>query len=162
MQDQSRTICRETLQAVLQTKEGALPRETVRRPGAHVRWIDGLRNIANVLTKHNAEKETLREFLRTGMLTLQQSEQNKQVKEKQREARQATAKAQREDRSLHNQLRKERKKLSAETRAKIHPMPHQKKIRECEDSPWSSRLDPGWCKHRSRLERPTVSPVRLK
>lgn len=93
--------------------EGALLRETVRRPGAQVRWIDGLQNIAKVLTKHNAEKETLREFLRTGLLTLQQSEQNKQLKEKQREARQARAKAKREDRSLRDQLRKERKKLSA-------------------------------------------------
>ena len=31
--------------------EGALLRETVRRPGAHVKWIDGMQNIANVVTK---------------------------------------------------------------------------------------------------------------
>ena len=37
--------------------EGALLRETVRQPNALVRWIDGVQNIANVLTKANAEKE---------------------------------------------------------------------------------------------------------
>lgn len=44
--------------------EGALLRETVKQPNAYVRWIDGMQNIANVLTKANAEKDTLREFLR--------------------------------------------------------------------------------------------------
>ena len=37
--------------------EGALLRETVRRDGAYVKWIDGQQNIANVLTKANAEKD---------------------------------------------------------------------------------------------------------
>ena len=60
--------------------EGALLRETVRQPGASVRWIDGQQNMANVLTKNNAEKETLRTFLRDGMIGLTQSEANAKLK----------------------------------------------------------------------------------
>ena len=67
--------------------EGALLRETVRRDNAHTRWIDGMQNIANVLTKSNAEKETLKEFLRTGLMSLVQTEKNKEIKEKKREER---------------------------------------------------------------------------
>lgn len=66
----------------IESIEGALLRETVRKPNSHVRWIDGVQNIANVLTKSNAEKDTLREFLRSGMLWLVQTEANKQIKER--------------------------------------------------------------------------------
>ena len=69
--------------------EGALLRETVRKPKADVRWIDGMQNIANVLTKHNAEKDTLREFLRTGQMSLTQTEANQKLKEKRRQERQS-------------------------------------------------------------------------
>ncbi|CAK9086452.1 Retrovirus-related Pol polyprotein from transposon RE1 (Retro element 1) (AtRE1) [Includes: Protease RE1 [Durusdinium trenchii] len=62
--------------------EGALLREIVRQPQAFVRWIDGMQNVANVLTKSGAEKDTLREFLREGMMSLVQSEANKKIKEK--------------------------------------------------------------------------------
>ena len=68
--------------------EGALLRETVRRPGASTHWIDGAQNIANVLTKANAEKDTLREFLRTGMMTFAQTKENAELKEKKRLERQ--------------------------------------------------------------------------
>ncbi|CAE7892999.1 RE1, partial [Symbiodinium sp. KB8] len=44
--------------------EGALLRETVKRPRAHVRWTDGIQNIADVLTKANADKEVLRQYLK--------------------------------------------------------------------------------------------------
>lgn len=71
--------------------EGALLRETVRQPGASVRWVDGMQNIANVLTKANAEKETLKEFLRDGVMTLVQSESNKILKERKRLQRQKRA-----------------------------------------------------------------------
>lgn len=64
--------------------EDALLRETVRQPGASVRWVDGMQNIANVLTKANAEEETLKEFLRDGVMTLVQSESNKILKERKR------------------------------------------------------------------------------
>lgn len=47
-----------------------------------------MQNIANVLTKANAEKETLREFLRDSMLTLAQSESNKIRKGRKRQQRQ--------------------------------------------------------------------------
>ena len=69
--------------------EGALLRETVRQPNAWVRWIDGMQNIANVLTKANTDKTVLQEFLRSGMMTLVQTEENKQLKEKKRLQRQA-------------------------------------------------------------------------
>ncbi|CAE7413384.1 RE2, partial [Symbiodinium necroappetens] len=67
--------------------EGALLRETVRQPGASVRWIDGQQNISDVLTKSGADKEGLKDFLRTGMLGLTQSEANRQLKAKQQEQR---------------------------------------------------------------------------
>ncbi|CAE7262427.1 RE1, partial [Symbiodinium necroappetens] len=69
--------------------EGALLRETVRKDNAHVKWIDGQQNIANVLTKKaNAEKDTLKEFLRTGLMSLVQTEANQWLKERKREERQ--------------------------------------------------------------------------
>ena len=68
--------------------EGALLRETVRKPRSHVRWIDGQQNIANVLTKAGAEKDTLRAFLRDGILSLSQTEENQRLKERKRQERQ--------------------------------------------------------------------------
>ena len=56
--------------------EDALLRETVRQPNASVRWIDGMQN------KSNAEKDSLRESLRTGITSLVQTEKNKALKEK--------------------------------------------------------------------------------
>ena len=60
--------------------EGALLRETIRRPNAFTPWIDGLQNFADVLTKAGADKAVLYEFMRSGMIGLVQTEQNKQVK----------------------------------------------------------------------------------
>ena len=90
--------------------EGALLRETCRKPRSHVKWIDGLQNIANVLTKHNAEKDTLRQFLRDGMMSLQQTEENRKLKEKQREARQKRSQVKRDDTSLKDAQKAERRK----------------------------------------------------
>ncbi|CAE7206636.1 unnamed protein product [Symbiodinium sp. CCMP2456] len=67
--------------------EGALLRETVRQPGADVKWIDGQQNMSNVLTKSGADKEGLKEFLRTGLIGLTQSEANRKLKAKQQEQR---------------------------------------------------------------------------
>ena len=95
--------------------EGALLRETVRRHGASVRWIDGMQNIADVLTKENAEKDTLREFMRTGRLSLVQTEANKQIKEKKRMERQKRRVKQSDDKEdVNQQLRRERQKKLAE------------------------------------------------
>ncbi|CAE7264918.1 GIP, partial [Symbiodinium necroappetens] len=68
--------------------EGALLRETVKRPRAHVRWIDGIQNIADVLIKANADKEVLRQYLKDGIICLSQTEANFQLKEKKRFERQ--------------------------------------------------------------------------
>ena len=67
--------------------EGALLRETVRQENAEVLWVDGAQNVANVLTKHGAEKDTLREFLRTGVMSLSQTPENAALKERKREER---------------------------------------------------------------------------
>ena len=72
--------------------EGALLRETLRRPGAEVRWIDGEQNLADILTKRRVDKGLLMEFMRTGLLSLVQTEANKELKEKKRAQRQARKK----------------------------------------------------------------------
>lgn len=68
--------------------EGALLRETVRQEGAMVRWIDGLQNIADVLTKALTDKSCLKKFLRDGIISLVQTEENQALKEKKRGDRQ--------------------------------------------------------------------------
>ena len=67
-------------------------RETLRRPGAEVRWIDGEQNLADILTKRRVDKGLLMEFMRTGLLSLVQTEANKELKEKKRAQRQARKK----------------------------------------------------------------------
>ena len=68
--------------------EGALLRETVRKPKSHVRWVDGQQNLANVLTKAGADKTILHQFLRDGLISLVQTEENRLLKEKKRLERQ--------------------------------------------------------------------------
>ena len=36
--------------------QGAFLKETMRRPNAYIRWIDGLQNIADILTKAATKK----------------------------------------------------------------------------------------------------------
>ena len=69
--------------------EGALLRETVRKEGADVRWIDGQQNMANVLTKVNTDKTILNQFLRDGLFSLIQTDANRQQKLKQQIQRKA-------------------------------------------------------------------------
>ena len=97
--------------------EGALLRETVRQDGAHVRWIDGMQNIADVLTKMGADKTMLREFLRTGKLSLVQNELNRQLKEKKRTERQNRKKVKAEDGQKEERQKLRRQKLAAEVKA---------------------------------------------
>ena len=68
--------------------EGALLRETVKKPGAFVRWIDGIQNIADVLTKAGADKTLLHEFMKTAKLCLVQTDQNRALKEQKQRERQ--------------------------------------------------------------------------
>ena len=65
--------------------EGALLRETVRQPNASVRWRDGMQNFADLLTKANGSKDILKRFLRDGLLSFVQTDENKQLKEQKRE-----------------------------------------------------------------------------
>ena len=62
--------------------EAALLRETVCQSNADVRWLDGQLNISNVLTKANAEKETLREFLKAGKTTLKAKDKKRKQRQK--------------------------------------------------------------------------------
>ena len=66
---------------------GALLRETVRKPNAHVRWIDREQNMADVLTEANRDKTGLKTLLREGHLCLVQTEANKQSEELKRTQR---------------------------------------------------------------------------
>ena len=89
--------------------EGALLRETVRRPNASVKWIDGMQNIADVLTKLSADKSVLRAFLQDGKLCLVQTDENKALKEKKQQDRQRRNKVKRENTSLKDAMRKSRR-----------------------------------------------------
>ena len=77
--------------------EGALLRETVRRPGAEVKWIDGEQNLADILTKPRVDRALLMEYMRTGMLSLVQTEANRKSKEKKRAQRSARKKVVKSD-----------------------------------------------------------------
>ena len=95
--------------------EGALLRETVRRENAHVRWIDGMQNVADVLTKSNADKDILKAFLKDGMMSLVQTEANKVLKEKKRGERQRRHQSNREDEEavrLKQEQKEERKRAA--------------------------------------------------
>ena len=93
--------------------EAALLRETVKKEGAYVKWIDGMQNIADVLTKANAEKDTLKEFLKTGRMSLVQTEANVRIKEKKQAERQRR-KAKQSETGVKEQAKIERKERAAE------------------------------------------------
>ena len=67
-------------------------------------------SLVHTSSGHNAEKDTLRAFLKDGMMSLQQTEQNKLLKEKQRQARQKRAQVKRDDTALKEQKKLERRK----------------------------------------------------
>ena len=96
--------------------EGALLRETAKKPRASVRWIDGMQNIADVLTKSGVEKAALHEFLRTGTLSLTQTQQNRQLKERKKLERQKRNQVRSEEKESKKQLQsaERRRTLAAE------------------------------------------------
>ena len=96
--------------------EGALLREAVRRPNAYVRWIDGLQNIADVLTKAGTDKTVLHEFLRTGNIGLVQTEQNRKVKEQKQLERQRRKQVKQLDDGKQVRAAERRAKVAAEVR----------------------------------------------
>ena len=63
-------------------------RETGRKENPDVRWIDGRQSMANVLTKMNTDKAALSQFLRDGLFSLTQTEENRKQKLKQQLQRQ--------------------------------------------------------------------------
>ncbi len=67
--------------------EGALLRETLARPNAHLRWLDGSQNVADVLTKMTVDEAYFHKFIRTGTWTLTQDPAAAAAKEIKRTAR---------------------------------------------------------------------------
>ena len=100
--------------------EGALLRETVKRPGASVRWIDGMQNIADVLTKANVDKSLLHQFIKSGRLSLIQTEQNRALKEKKQQER-LNRKVKKDDSGFKQMARDARKAQVAAEVAKEPP-----------------------------------------
>jgi hypothetical protein len=108
--------------------EGALLRETVRRPGAFVRWIDGEQNIADILTKARADQTTLFQYLRDGLICLTQTEANRKSKEQKRQQRNSRKKVLRED-PMKQKVRDDRIKQLASEMSKL-----QDSSDECEQA----------------------------
>jgi len=79
--------------------EGALLKEALRQPNTFLRWIDGLQNIADILTKEGADLEYFRLFLRTGTFTLVQDLIAERIKEKKRAQRASRREKQKVDKS---------------------------------------------------------------
>ncbi|CAK0840099.1 unnamed protein product [Prorocentrum cordatum] len=52
--------------------EGALLKEALRQPNATLRRVDGLQNLADILTKEGVDLEYFRHYLRTNQITIQQ------------------------------------------------------------------------------------------
>ena len=64
--------------------EGALLREAVRLPLASIRWIDGVQNIADILTKQGADKTYFRRVLLSSQMCLTQDEESARLKAQKR------------------------------------------------------------------------------
>jgi hypothetical protein len=86
--------------------EGALLKEALRQPNAHLRWIDGLQNIADILTKEGADLEYFRSFLRTGTFSLVQDPTAAKIKERKRAQRASRREKQVVDKSGAQQQRR--------------------------------------------------------
>ena len=69
-----------------------------------MRWIDGQQNIADVLTKEKADKTTLQQYLRDGLICLTQTEANQRLKERKRAERQQRKVVQRESKSKGTEI----------------------------------------------------------
>ena len=82
--------------------------------------MDGAQNIANVLTKHGAEKDTLREFLRSGMMSLSQTPENAAIKEKKREERAKRKEVKHQNQELKDRVIRERLDVAEERAKDIH------------------------------------------
>ena len=87
--------------------EGALLKEVLRQPNTYLRWIDGLQNIADILTKEGADMEYFRSFLKTGTFTLVQDPTAEKIKERKREQRANRKEKQKVDKSASQQRRRE-------------------------------------------------------
>ena len=96
--------------------EGALLRETVRRPRAFARWVDGLQNIGDVLTKATADKTVLKQFMRDGLLSLVQTEENFQIKEKKRLERKNRKQVVRQESGKEARQQERKRQVAAEAK----------------------------------------------
>ena len=72
-------------------------REALSQPGAVLRWVDGSRNIADILTKLGVDKTYLFKVMRKAMWTLVQDADAAAVKERKRAQRTARKVKDKED-----------------------------------------------------------------
>lgn len=87
--------------------EGALLKEALRQPNTDLRWVDGMQNLSDIVTKEGVDLEYFRHYMRTNLLTIQQDEAAVKIKEKRRSQR-ANRKATKPDKTAEHQARRER------------------------------------------------------
>ncbi|CAK0807109.1 unnamed protein product [Prorocentrum cordatum] len=88
--------------------EGALLKEALRQPNTTLRWVDGLQNLADILTKEGVDLDYFRHYLRTNQITIQQDQAAVKIKEKKRSQRAARKSVAKPDRAEADRLRRER------------------------------------------------------
>ena len=67
--------------------DGALLKEGMRQPKTELKWIIGLQNISDILTKDGADMEYFRRFLQDNSVSWTQDPASAQIKERKRAAR---------------------------------------------------------------------------
>ena len=86
--------------------EGALLKEGMRQPKTELKWIDGLQNISDILTKDGADMEYFRKFLQDNKVSWTQDPASMQIKERKRAARGRRKEAQSDQKDLKKQERR--------------------------------------------------------
>ena len=95
--------------------EGALLKEGMRKPHTELKWIDGLQNISDVLTKDGADMEYFRKFLHDNLVSWQQDPASQQIKKRKRGAARGLRKEAQQD---HKGLKKSERRAATAARLK--------------------------------------------
>ena len=78
----------------------------MRQPKTEIKWIDGLQNISDILTKDGADMEYFRNFLQDNRVSWTQDPASAQIKERKRAARGRRKEAQSDQKDLKKQERR--------------------------------------------------------
>ena len=81
------------------------------QPRTELKWIDGLQNISDILTKDGADMEYFRKFLHDNLVSWMQDPASAQIKERKRAARGRRKEAQQDQKDLE---KSERRSATAE------------------------------------------------